>query len=95
MPQGDKQFIFKIIQTADGHVAKRIEAKLGLRVPGKVEILEGLAPGDSVVTAGQARLLAADGVAVRVVDVAAAGAPPASAPRGAPAGAAARAASAV
>jgi len=34
-----------------------------------VEILEGLAPGDLVVTAGQGPLMRADGLPVRVVEV--------------------------
>jgi membrane fusion protein (multidrug efflux system) len=41
-----------------------------VRVGGKVEILEGVKAGDQVVTAGQARLLRGDAVAVRIVDLA-------------------------
>ena len=40
----------------------------GLRQPGKVEILEGLALGDTVVVAGQQRLQK-DGTLVRIVDM--------------------------
>jgi membrane fusion protein (multidrug efflux system) len=42
---------------------------VGLRSPGKVEILEGLEAGDSVVTAGQQRVQR-DGTAVMVADLA-------------------------
>jgi membrane fusion protein (multidrug efflux system) len=80
VPQGGKQYLVKVVDGPDGKVSQRIEARLGLRLPGKAEILEGLAVGDSVVTAGQSRLLRADGQAVRVVDVPSSGGavPPAS-----------------
>jgi membrane fusion protein (multidrug efflux system) len=69
VPQGAKQFVIKVVDGANGKVSQRIEARLGLRVPGKVEVLQGLAAGDTVVTAGQARLMGADGVALRIVEV--------------------------
>ncbi|MFY7940658.1 MAG: efflux transporter periplasmic adaptor subunit, partial [Burkholderiaceae bacterium] len=50
-------------------VSQRVEAKIGLRVPGKVEILEGVALGDQIVTAGQARLMRADGSQLTVVEM--------------------------
>jgi len=71
VPQGARQFIFKVIDGAGGQkVTQRVEARLGLRLPGKVEVLDGLAPGDVVVTAGQSRLLRGEAVPVRVVDLA-------------------------
>lgn len=69
VPLGTKQYLIKVIDGAGGKVSQRIEARLGLRVPGKVEILEGVGAGDIVVTAGQARLMRGDGVALRVVEV--------------------------
>jgi membrane fusion protein (multidrug efflux system) len=48
-------------------------------MPGKVEILDGLALGDSVVVAGQQRVQR-DGTAVRVMDMAAGPAATAAAP---------------
>jgi membrane fusion protein, multidrug efflux system len=71
VPQGGKQYLVKVLDGAGGKVSQRVEAKIGLRVPGKVEILEGLAVGDVVVVAGQNRLLRADGQAVKVVDISA------------------------
>jgi len=41
---------------------------VGLRSPGKVEILEGLSPGDTVVRTGQQRIQK-DGTVVRVVNL--------------------------
>ena len=90
VPQGGKQFVIKVVNgtTPNSRVSQRTEVKLGLRSPGKVEVLEGLEPGDSVVTAGQQRVQR-DGTEVRVLDVAAAavpGAPVSGAPAaGAPA----------
>jgi len=69
VPQGGKQFIVKVIDGPGGKVTQRLEAKVGARLPGKAEILEGLAAGDTVVTAGQARVMRADGLPVRVVDI--------------------------
>jgi membrane fusion protein (multidrug efflux system) len=90
VPQGGKQFVIKVVNgtTPNSRVSQRTEVKLGLRSPGKVEVLDGLEPGDSVVTAGQQRVQR-DGTEVRVLDVAAAavqGAPASGAPAaGAPA----------
>ena len=93
VPFGGKQLLFKVVDGADGKkVARRVEARLGLRLPGRVEVLEGLQPGELVVTAGHSRLLRGEAVPVRVIDLSRAGAPvrPAS---GAAAGAASRPAS--
>jgi membrane fusion protein (multidrug efflux system) len=73
VPLGGKQYLFKVVEGPDGRVAQRIEARIGLRLPGKVEIVDGLAPGELVVTAGQARLGRGDAVPLKVVDVGAAG----------------------
>ena len=85
VPMGGKQYLFKVVEGPDGKVAKRLEARIGLRLPGKVEVLEGLAPGELVVTAGQARLTRGDAVPIKVVDISRAGA--GRAPGGAASGA--------
>jgi membrane fusion protein (multidrug efflux system) len=70
VPLGDKQYLFKVVGAGDNKlVAQRIEARIGARVPGKVEILDGLKAGDQVVIAGQARLGRGEAVPVRVVDL--------------------------
>ena len=88
VPQGGKQFVIKVVNgsTPNSRVTQRAEVKLGLRSPGKVEVLEGLEPGETVVTAGQQRLQR-DGTEVRVIDLAPPPAQPpaASAAAGAPA----------
>jgi membrane fusion protein, multidrug efflux system len=70
VPQGGRAFVVKLVEAADGQrrVSQRVEVKLGLRSPGKVEVMEGLAVGDTVVTSGQQRLQK-DGTAVTVVDL--------------------------
>jgi membrane fusion protein, multidrug efflux system len=80
VPLNGRQFVFRVVDGPDGRkVAQRIEAKLGLRLPGKVELLDGVAAGDLVVTAGQGRLQRGDMLPVRVIDLAR----PAAAPPGA------------
>jgi membrane fusion protein (multidrug efflux system) len=79
VPAGGKQYIIKAVPVAGATpgngeggpalVSQRLEARLGVRQAGKVEIIEGLAPGDLVVTAGQARVMRGDSLPLRVVDV--------------------------
>lgn len=85
VPQGGKQYVLKVVASGQGTVTQRVEARLGLRVPGKAEILQGLKVGDMVVTAGQSRLMRGDGLPVQVVRLGTAAGPAsaASAARGA------------
>jgi membrane fusion protein, multidrug efflux system len=71
VPQGGKQYVIKLIDAPDGktRTSQRVEVKVGLRSPGKVEIVSGLESGDTVVTSGQQRVQR-DGSAVIVVEVA-------------------------
>lgn len=69
VPQGGRQYLVKVVDGPSGPVSQRIEARLGVRLPGRAEILEGIAVGDLVVTAGQARLMRGDGLALRVVEI--------------------------
>jgi membrane fusion protein (multidrug efflux system) len=74
VPQAGKQFVIKLLDGADKgtdketKITQRIEVKVGIRKPGKVEVLEGLAEGDEVVTAGQQRVQK-DGTSVKVVEL--------------------------
>jgi membrane fusion protein (multidrug efflux system) len=70
VPQGGRQYLVTVVDGPNGKLAQRLEAKLGVRLPGKVEILDGLKAGDLVVTAGQARVLRPEPSPVRIVDVA-------------------------
>ena len=70
VPLGTRQLLFKVVEGAGGQkVAQRLEAKVGLRLPGRVEILEGVQAGDLLVTAGHSRLLRGDNVPVRPIDL--------------------------
>jgi membrane fusion protein (multidrug efflux system) len=95
IPQGGRSFVVKVVagEKPDTLISERVAVKLGLRLPGKVEVLEGLAEGDTVVTAGHQRLQK-DGTAVRVVDLSqpGGGKPPAGAGPSGAAGAAGAAA---
>jgi membrane fusion protein (multidrug efflux system) len=71
VPVGTDQFVFRV---ADGKV-QRVKVGTGVRRGGTVEIVSGLAAGDTVVTAGQIKLR--DGVPVAVGD---AGGTPAAPP---------------
>lgn len=64
--KGDDAFVY----TVSDRKAAEVKVRLGKRLPGKIEIVEGIAVGDEVVTAGNTRL--SNGAAVEVVSTAAA-----------------------
>lgn len=76
VPQGGKQFVIKLVAPPAGtampadskFVSQRQEVSLGVRRQGKVEIVQGVGLGDTVVVAGQQRLQK-DGSPVRVVEL--------------------------
>jgi membrane fusion protein (multidrug efflux system) len=78
-PQGDRTFVFTVRDQGEGKpkVARQTEVKLGNRRRGEVEVREGLAPGDLVVTAGLLKIR--DGVPI-APQPAAAAAPAGAAP---------------
>jgi membrane fusion protein (multidrug efflux system) len=69
VPQGGRSTVVRVVPgpNKDELISERVTVKIGIRQPGRVEILEGLAIGDSVVVAGQQRLQK-DGTVVRIVD---------------------------
>jgi membrane fusion protein (multidrug efflux system) len=87
VPQAGRQYVFRLVDgpDQDTKIAQRVEVKVGLRQPGRVEITQGLQPGDVVVTAGQQRIQK-DGMPVRVLELnrtaATPNQPAASAPQG-------------
>jgi membrane fusion protein (multidrug efflux system) len=90
VPQAGKQFVIKLLDGADKgteketKITQRVEVKVGIRRPGKVEILEGLVEGDEVVIAGQQRVQK-DGTSVKVVELGKPGGKPPGISSGAPA----------
>lgn len=75
MQDGDTRFVYTVL---DGK-ASRTVIKTGARVPGLVQVVEGLKAGDVVITAGQAKPMMHEGMAVMVLPAAGAG-PAAGAP---------------
>lgn len=69
VPAGDEQFVYRI----EAGKALRTKVATGIRRDGLVEIVQGLAAGNQVVTAGQMRLQR-DGTEVKVIDPPASGA---------------------
>jgi membrane fusion protein (multidrug efflux system) len=62
VPMGQDKFVFRVV---DGKAALT-KIKIGQRRVGEVEILEGLTPQDTVVTAGQMKIR--DGVPIMILD---------------------------
>jgi membrane fusion protein (multidrug efflux system) len=52
VPQGDKQLVYRIVEGK----AEIVPVKLGIRRETMVQVLEGLKPGDVVITGGQIKL---------------------------------------
>ncbi|MFN4120466.1 efflux RND transporter periplasmic adaptor subunit [Acidovorax sp.] len=97
VPDGAKPYVLRVVDGKEPgtRVAQRTPVTLGARMPGFVEVVEGLNLGDLVVSAGQQRVQR-DGTPVRVVELGAGdnvggnGARPAAGPAsGAPAATAA------
>ncbi len=61
VPKGEDQFVFKVV----GGKAQLSRVSIGTRREGRVELVEGVAAGELVVTAGQLKIR--DGTAVTVV----------------------------
>lgn len=53
VPEGDRQFVFV---ERDG-LARRVEVAIGRRLPGEVEVMQGLEPGDRVVVEGTQKVV--------------------------------------
>lgn len=70
--EGDSRFVYTI---AEGGEAKRVPVRTGVRSEGRIEIVEGLRPGQKVVTEGVVKL--SDGMKVRLAGAANAERPPA------------------
>ena len=76
MQDGDTRYVYTVV---DGKASKTV-VKTGARVPGMVQVVEGLKGGDVVITAGQGKPMMHDGAAVMVLP------PPPTGAAGAPAG---------
>ncbi len=60
MQDGEQRYVYSVV----GGKAKKAVIKTGRRIPGQVEVTEGLKAGDEVITAGQTKPMMFDGAAV-------------------------------
>ncbi|MBA3487272.1 MAG: efflux RND transporter periplasmic adaptor subunit [Lysobacter sp.] len=63
MQDGDVRFVYTVV---DGKASKAA-IKTGVRIPGKVQVLDGLKAGDVVITAGQGKPMMREGAPVTVL----------------------------
>jgi membrane fusion protein (multidrug efflux system) len=66
-PLGNQQFVM-VVDRNNGNVVERREVKIGRRMPGEVEILAGVAAGETVVTHGIDQARDGQSVRIRAVD---------------------------
>ena len=66
-PLGQRQFVL-VVNPAQDHQVERREIKVGARRPGEVEVVEGLKPGEKVITHGVQTVRPGQKVAIRAVD---------------------------
>lgn len=74
MQDGDVRYVYTVIAGK----AKRTEVKIGVRVPGMVQVVSGLKDGDVVITAGQTKPIMHEGL--DVMPLPPEGSPPQAAP---------------
>jgi membrane fusion protein, multidrug efflux system len=67
IPLGDRHFVLLVDEGNDNTVVRR-EVRIGSRRPGEVEILEGLTPGEKVITHGATRVQPGQKVEIAAVD---------------------------
>lgn len=93
VPQGGKQYVIKAVKgegtERPSWTSRRSEVAIGLRREGRVEIVKGVARGDTVVVAGHQRIQR-DGTPLRIVQIGERADPPATAASGAKAAGAER-----
>ncbi len=64
VPQGTRQSVLVV----EGSKAMRRDVQIGMRRPGNVEVLDGLTPGERVITHGAVKVRPGQAVTVRIVD---------------------------
>jgi membrane fusion protein (multidrug efflux system) len=67
LPLGDRQYVL-LIDVDNGNTVVRREISIGARRPGEVEVLDGLAPGDRVVSHGTLIVRPGQQVSIAAVD---------------------------
>ncbi|QGU33959.1 efflux RND transporter periplasmic adaptor subunit [Thermochromatium tepidum ATCC 43061] len=54
--RGQEHFVLRVMEGASGLTTEQIRIRIGTRIPGWVEVREGLRPGDRVITEGQEKI---------------------------------------
>jgi membrane fusion protein (multidrug efflux system) len=67
MPQGERQFVL-LVDEAGGNKVVRREVSIGGRRPGEVEVIDGLQPGEQVITHGTLKVRPGEQVVIGAVD---------------------------
>jgi len=67
LPLGDRQYVL-LIDVDNGNTVVRREISIGARRPGEVEVLDGLAAGDRVVSHGTLIVRPGQQVSIAAVD---------------------------
>lgn len=68
MPSGNRQQVLILLAEGDGHRVELREVEIGSRRPGQVEVTDGLAEGELVVSQGTLRVRSGQAVRLRAID---------------------------
>ena len=68
LPMADRQYVMRVVGEGDDATVEKLEVSTGLRMPGYIEILEGLSAGDLVVTHGNHKLKPGDKLNIIGID---------------------------
>jgi membrane fusion protein (multidrug efflux system) len=68
MPYGRDQFVLVAVPNEAGHVAEKRKIRIGSRRPGEVEVLEGLAAGELVITHGSIQTRPGQAISISAID---------------------------
>ena len=68
LPLGDRQYVMRRVQKDGKDTVEKKPVTIGLRLPGYVEVLDGLSEGDQVVTHGKSKVKPGDALDVMAVD---------------------------
>ena len=68
LPLADKQFVMRVVDNDNDKSCEKVQIQTGARIPGFIEVLQGLKPGDQVVTHGNDKIKAGDLLKITGVD---------------------------
>jgi len=68
LPLADRQYVMRRVTKDGKDTVEKQQVKIGLRLPGYVEVLDGLSEGDQVVTHGNSKVQPGDALDVMAID---------------------------